>query len=84
MMLRSPSVRAAASCTLAGENSACAQPLLIPVRLKISAEETRVLQRAEAQLAQMGLRGARFYAGYGDTEADLLGSQKYALIYTVR
>lgn len=38
-----------------GENAACAQPLLIPVRLKISTEETRVLQRAEAQLAQMGI-----------------------------
>ena len=38
-----------------GENAACAQPLLIPVRLKISPEETRVLQRAEAQLAQMGI-----------------------------
>lgn len=37
-----------------------------------------------SQLAQMGLRGASFYAGYGDTEADLLGQQKYALIYTVR
>lgn len=36
------------------------------------------------QLVQLGLRGARFYAGYGDTEADLLGRQKYALIYTVR
>ena len=38
-----------------GENAACAQPLLIPVRLKISAEETRVLQRTEALLAQMGI-----------------------------
>ena len=38
-----------------GENAACAQPLLIPVRLKISPDETRVLQRAEAQLAQMGI-----------------------------
>jgi DNA mismatch repair protein MutL len=31
-----------------GENAACAQPLLIPVRLKISPDETRVLQRARA------------------------------------
>ena len=38
-----------------GENAACAQPLLIPVRLKISPDETRILQRAEAQLAQMGI-----------------------------
>ncbi len=38
-----------------GENAACAQPLLIPVRLKISPDETRVLQRAEPQLAQMGI-----------------------------
>ncbi|ENA0610568.1 DNA mismatch repair endonuclease MutL [Enterobacter bugandensis] len=38
-----------------GENAACAQPLLIPVRLKITAEETGVLQRAQTLLAEMGI-----------------------------
>ena len=38
-----------------GENAACAQPLLIPVRLKINHEETGVLQRAQALLAEMGI-----------------------------
>lgn len=34
---------------------ACAQPLLIPVRLKISAEEREALQRAQPVLAEMGI-----------------------------
>ncbi|WP_253380199.1 DNA mismatch repair endonuclease MutL [unidentified bacterial endosymbiont] len=38
-----------------GQNAACGQPLLIPVRLKISQEESKVLQRVAAQLAQMGI-----------------------------
>lgn len=38
-----------------GENAACAQPLLIPVRLKISSQEVVVLQRATTQLAEMGI-----------------------------
>ncbi len=38
-----------------GVNAACAQPLLIPVRLKISPQETAVLQRAMASLTQMGI-----------------------------
>lgn len=38
-----------------GENAACAQPLLIPVRLKISPQEVVVLQRATTQLAEMGI-----------------------------
>ena len=37
-------------------NAACAQPLLIPVRLKISPpEETGVLRRVQTQLAEMGI-----------------------------
>jgi DNA mismatch repair protein MutL len=38
-----------------GANAACAQPLLIPVRLKISPQELSVLQRATEQLAEMGI-----------------------------
>ena len=38
-----------------GANAACAQPLLIPVRLKISTDETAILQRATALLAEMGI-----------------------------
>ncbi len=38
-----------------GVNAACAQPLLIPVRLKISPEETGVLRRVQTQLAEMGI-----------------------------
>ncbi|MGS4681679.1 DNA mismatch repair endonuclease MutL [Enterobacter soli] len=38
-----------------GANAACAQPLLIPVRLKISPQELVVLQRATEQLAEMGI-----------------------------
>ncbi|WOZ77085.1 DNA mismatch repair endonuclease MutL [Kosakonia sacchari] len=34
---------------------ACGQPLLIPVRLKISAQESAVLKRAQALLAEMGI-----------------------------
>ena len=34
---------------------ACGQPLLIPVRLKISAQESGVLKRAQAVLAEMGI-----------------------------
>ncbi len=34
---------------------ACGQPLLIPVRLKISAEESAVLKRAQDVLAKMGI-----------------------------
>ncbi|MDZ7322762.1 DNA mismatch repair endonuclease MutL [Kosakonia sacchari] len=34
---------------------ACGQPLLIPVRLKISAQESAVLKRAQAVLAEMGI-----------------------------
>lgn len=36
-------------------NAACAQPLLIPVRLKITPEETGVLRRVQTQLAEMGI-----------------------------
>lgn len=36
------------------------------------------------QLAAMGLRGASFFAAYGDNEADMIQQQKFALIYTVR
>ncbi|NTX69579.1 DNA mismatch repair endonuclease MutL [Lelliottia amnigena] len=38
-----------------GANAACAQPLLIPVRLKVSTEEVAVLQRAKAVLVEMGI-----------------------------
>lgn len=38
-----------------GANQACAQPLLIPVRFKVSAEETETLQRAKTLLAGMGI-----------------------------
>ena len=38
-----------------GINAACAQPLLIPVRLKITAQEAAVLQRATPLLAEMGI-----------------------------
>lgn len=41
-----------------GEHRACAQPLLIPVRLKITPEETRVLQRFQPLLAEMGIETA--------------------------
>ncbi|MEN0585945.1 MULTISPECIES: DNA mismatch repair endonuclease MutL [unclassified Kosakonia] len=34
---------------------ACGQPLLIPVRFKISAQESAVLKRAQAVLAEMGI-----------------------------
>jgi hypothetical protein len=37
-----------------------------------------------SQLAAMGLRGASFFAAYGDSEADMIQKQKFALIYTVR
>lgn len=36
-----------------------------------------------ADLALMGLRGATFYAGYGDNEDDLVRNVKYAPLYTV-
>ncbi|WP_368543994.1 DNA mismatch repair endonuclease MutL [Enterobacter soli] len=39
-----------------GANAACAQPLLIPVRLKISPQEMVVLQQATALLAEMGIQ----------------------------
>ncbi|MEG1211098.1 MAG: DNA mismatch repair endonuclease MutL [Leclercia sp.] len=38
-----------------GSNQACAQPLLIPVRIKISAQEMQVLQRHQTSLAEMGV-----------------------------
>lgn len=38
-----------------GVNAACAQPLLIPVRLKITPKETGVLRRVQTQLAEMGI-----------------------------
>ncbi|MCU6669322.1 DNA mismatch repair endonuclease MutL [Enterobacteriaceae bacterium H4N4] len=38
-----------------GSNQACAQPLLIPVRIKITPEETQILQRNQASLAEMGI-----------------------------
>ncbi|WP_061707712.1 DNA mismatch repair endonuclease MutL [Pseudenterobacter timonensis] len=38
-----------------GENAACAQPLLIPVRIKISADETATLNQAKTLLAEMGI-----------------------------
>ena len=41
-----------------GEHRACAQPLLIPVRLKITANETRVVERFQAELAEMGIEVA--------------------------
>lgn len=36
-----------------------------------------------ADLALLGLRGATFYAGYGDNEVDLIRNVKYAPLYTV-
>lgn len=39
---------------------------------------------ALSQLATMGLRGASFFAAYGDNEADMMQRRKFALIYTVR
>lgn len=41
-----------------GHGPACAQPLLIPVRLKISPEEREALQRAQPVLAEMGIEYA--------------------------
>jgi len=41
-----------------GEHRACAQPLLIPVRLKITANETHVVERFQAALAEMGIEVA--------------------------
>ncbi|POU75316.1 DNA mismatch repair endonuclease MutL [Leclercia sp. LSNIH6] len=38
-----------------GPHQACAQPLLIPVRIKISPQETQVVQRHQAALAEMGI-----------------------------
>lgn len=38
---------------------ACGQPLLIPVRLKISAQESAVLKRAQTVLAEMGIEFVR-------------------------
>ncbi|XTZ37986.1 DNA mismatch repair endonuclease MutL [Salmonella enterica] len=40
---------------LSPNNAPCGQPLLIPVRLKITAEEGNVLKRAQPVLAQMGI-----------------------------
>jgi len=39
-----------------GPHQACAQPLLIPVRIKISAQETQVIQRYQTALAEMGIQ----------------------------
>ncbi len=39
-----------------GSHQACAQPLLIPVRIKISAQETQVIQRYQTALAEMGIQ----------------------------
>ncbi|MGG5837402.1 DNA mismatch repair endonuclease MutL [Huaxiibacter chinensis] len=38
-----------------GVNAACAQPLLIPVRLKVLPDEAAVINRANALLAEMGI-----------------------------
>ena len=38
-----------------GDTPSCAQPLLIPVRLKVTAEENAALKRAQAMLAEMGV-----------------------------
>lgn len=38
-----------------GVNAACAQPLLIPVRLKVLPDEAAVIKRATALLAEMGI-----------------------------
>ncbi|MCT9844712.1 DNA mismatch repair endonuclease MutL [Enterobacter sp. FS01] len=38
-----------------GPQQACAQPLLIPVRIKISAQETQIIQRCQTALAEMGI-----------------------------
>lgn len=38
-----------------GPQQACAQPLLIPVRIKISAHETQIIQRYQTALAEMGI-----------------------------
>ncbi|MRS90446.1 DNA mismatch repair endonuclease MutL [Enterobacteriaceae bacterium RIT714] len=38
-----------------GANAACAQPLLIPVRIKISTQESAILKRTQALLAEMGI-----------------------------
>ncbi|WP_318387659.1 DNA mismatch repair endonuclease MutL [Enterobacter sp.] len=38
-----------------GSTPSCAQPLLIPVRLKVTAEENAALKRAQAMLTEMGI-----------------------------
>ncbi|CCK16067.1 DNA mismatch repair protein MutL [Cronobacter universalis NCTC 9529] len=40
---------------LPGDEAPCAQPLLIPVRLKISGDEREVMTRAQPQLARLGI-----------------------------
>nr|WP_318383297.1 DNA mismatch repair endonuclease MutL [uncultured Enterobacter sp.] len=39
-----------------GSTPSCAQPLLIPVRLKVSADENAALARAQAMLTEMGVQ----------------------------
>ncbi|EFA6208464.1 DNA mismatch repair protein MutL, partial [Escherichia coli] len=38
-----------------GEAPVCAQPLLIPLRLKVSAEEKSALEKAQSALAELGI-----------------------------
>lgn len=38
-----------------GSEPSCAQPLLIPVRLKVTADESAALKRAQAMLSEMGI-----------------------------
>lgn len=38
-----------------GQGPVCAQPLLIPLRLKVSADEKAALQKAQSQLADLGI-----------------------------
>lgn len=38
-----------------GEAPVCAQPLLIPLRLKVSGEEKSALEKAQSALAELGI-----------------------------
>lgn len=38
-----------------GQGAVCAQPLLIPLRLKVTADEKAALQKGQSQLAELGI-----------------------------
>ncbi|KSB32726.1 hypothetical protein LFZ20_19070, partial [Salmonella enterica subsp. enterica serovar Johannesburg str. SA20025782] len=38
-----------------GQSPVCAQPLLIPLRLKVSADEKAALQQAQSLLGELGI-----------------------------